>query len=232
MERDGSRPRSRAGRGRRQPRPDSSRRGVLADHFTRGRCCSSATRFPGGAESRKGVPQARHVHVLLKQGERILADYFPGICDELVAGGSSRVDMAGDTRWFYFGDWKARFASGIDHALSRAGAFLEWQRARSASRRFRTSRIAGRAQRRRPRGRRRGTRSRRPPRPEGEADAAELDSRPARRRERSRLAHAALAAQDAGLSGAARDARCRSTSATRAGSIAGRASPRRLARAS
>ena len=62
---------------------------VLADHFTEV-LLVERDRFPGGAEWRKGVPQARHVHVLLKQGERVVADYFPGICDELVREGSPR----------------------------------------------------------------------------------------------------------------------------------------------
>src|SRR4029453_1916032 len=89
-------------------------------------------RFPRDAAWRKGVPQARHVHVLLKQGERVVADYFPGICDELVSEGSFRVDMAGDTRWLHFGDWKARFASGMT-MLCQSRAFLEWKvRARVA----------------------------------------------------------------------------------------------------
>ncbi len=81
--------------------------------------------FPDGPESRKGVPQARHVHVLLKQGERILADYFPGIVDDLVRGGSSQVDMSRDTRWLFFGGWKVRFSSGME-MLSQSRAYLEW----------------------------------------------------------------------------------------------------------
>ena len=82
--------------------------------------------LPATPEPRKGAPQARHVHVLLKQGERILADLFPGLVDELLAGGATQVDMAGDTRWFYFGAWKARFASGVDF-LSQSRSFLEWR---------------------------------------------------------------------------------------------------------
>jgi 2-polyprenyl-6-methoxyphenol hydroxylase-like FAD-dependent oxidoreductase len=79
-----------------------------------------------GPEARKGVPQARHVHVLLKEGERILADLFPGLVAELVAAGATVVDMARDTHWFYFGAWKARFASGVEF-LSQSRSFLEWR---------------------------------------------------------------------------------------------------------
>jgi flavin-dependent dehydrogenase len=82
--------------------------------------------LPETPDTRKGVPQARHVHVLLKQGERILADFFPGLVDELTAAGATAIDMARDTRWFYFGAWKARFASGIEF-LSQSRSFLEWQ---------------------------------------------------------------------------------------------------------
>jgi 2-polyprenyl-6-methoxyphenol hydroxylase-like FAD-dependent oxidoreductase len=98
---------------------------ALARHFAQ---VTLIERDPSVAtpEPRKGVPQARHVHVLLKQGERILADLFPGLVDELVAAGATQVDMAGDTRWFYFGAWKTRFASGIDF-LSQSRSFLEWR---------------------------------------------------------------------------------------------------------
>ena len=97
---------------------------ALARHFPRVTLVERDA-LPETPDTRKGVPQARHVHVLLKQGERILADYFPGLVDELTAAGATQVDMAGDTHWFYFGAWKARFASGIDF-LSQSRSFLEW----------------------------------------------------------------------------------------------------------
>jgi len=96
---------------------------ILADHFD-DVLLVERDRFPSGAEARKGVPQGRHVHVLLKQGERLIAHYFPGICDELVRRGASRVDMADDTRWLHFGDWKARFPSGMT-MLSQSRPLLE-----------------------------------------------------------------------------------------------------------
>jgi 2-polyprenyl-6-methoxyphenol hydroxylase-like FAD-dependent oxidoreductase len=37
---------------------------------------------------RRGVPQARHVHVLLARGAQILDELFPGFLDELVADGA------------------------------------------------------------------------------------------------------------------------------------------------
>jgi 2-polyprenyl-6-methoxyphenol hydroxylase-like FAD-dependent oxidoreductase len=41
-----------------------------------------------GAVVRRGVPQGRHVHVLLARGAQILDELFPGFLDELVAGGA------------------------------------------------------------------------------------------------------------------------------------------------
>ena len=83
-------------------------------------------RFPDGPDFRKGLPQMRHVHVLLKQGERVMAHYFPELLDELIAGGAHLIDMGGDLRWFNFGNWKTRFQSGVDFFCQSRG-FLEWK---------------------------------------------------------------------------------------------------------
>ncbi len=98
---------------------------ALTEHF------SSVTlverdRFPEGPGFRKGLPQMRHVHVLRKQGERVIADYFPGLLAELIAGGAHLIDMGGDLRWFNFGNWKTRFQSGMDFFCQSRG-FLEWK---------------------------------------------------------------------------------------------------------
>lgn len=78
----------------------------------------------GAQEWRKGVPQSRHVHVLLKRGEWILERYFPGLVRDLLASGSEQIDMVGDTRWYYFGGWKTPFRSGLQ-MLCQTRGFLE-----------------------------------------------------------------------------------------------------------
>jgi 2-polyprenyl-6-methoxyphenol hydroxylase-like FAD-dependent oxidoreductase len=98
---------------------------VLAPHFERVTLIERDL-LPDGPEARKGVPQIRHVHVLLKRGETIIAQYFPGVLDELRAAGSNCIDMAGDTRWFHFGDWKPRFKSGMEF-YCQSRPFLEWK---------------------------------------------------------------------------------------------------------
>ncbi|GAA2631550.1 FAD-dependent oxidoreductase [Actinomadura fulvescens] len=39
-------------------------------------------------EARRGVPQGKHAHLLLARGKQLLEQMFPGITDELVAGGA------------------------------------------------------------------------------------------------------------------------------------------------
>ncbi len=96
---------------------------ALTEHF-RSVTLIERDRFPDDSSFRKGVPQMRHVHVLLKQGERIIAHYFPELLPELIAGGAHLIDMGGDLRWFNFGNWKTRFKSGVDFFCQSRG-FLE-----------------------------------------------------------------------------------------------------------
>ncbi len=60
---------------------------VLADFF---RTVTVVERdvLPDGPAVRRGVPQGRHVHVLLARGAQILQDLFPGFLNELVAAGA------------------------------------------------------------------------------------------------------------------------------------------------
>ncbi len=98
---------------------------ALAGHFDRVTLVERDA-LPRGPEARKGVPQIRHVHVLLKRGETILARLFPGIVDDLRAGGANCIDMGRDTRWYHFGGWKERFQSGMEF-LSQTRPYLEWK---------------------------------------------------------------------------------------------------------
>jgi 2-polyprenyl-6-methoxyphenol hydroxylase-like FAD-dependent oxidoreductase len=68
---------------------------------------------PEKAESRKGVPQDRHVHCLLAAGSDALAALFPGIFETLQAQGARPTDMANDVAWFNAGSWRLQYPSGI-----------------------------------------------------------------------------------------------------------------------
>src|SRR5947209_3491921 len=69
---------------------------VLADHFDKVTILDR-DRFPQGPEARKGVPQGRHIHLLLLEGERILDQLFPGFGAELTAAGAPQVHWFKDS---------------------------------------------------------------------------------------------------------------------------------------
>ena len=93
--------------------------GVLAPRFERVTVIERDP-APGEREARKGVPQGRHVHILLKAGENGLGEIFPGLAADLEANGSCRVDFGEDFGWFHHGVWKVRHESGITlHMQSR-----------------------------------------------------------------------------------------------------------------
>ena len=81
--------------------------------------------LPATPRSRPGVPQARHAHILLARGQRAYETLFPGIDAELAAAGAPRIDWTADTRLYFFGGWKPRFASGIASRLCSRD-LLEW----------------------------------------------------------------------------------------------------------
>src|SRR5215831_10203724 len=115
--------------------------GALARHFARVTLLER-DEYPDLPGARKGTPQARHVHVLLKQGEAALERLFPGFFAELESRGGQRVDTSGDARWFYFGGWKARFKSGIE-MVSQSRPLLEWSLRRRVAALTSTELVAG-----------------------------------------------------------------------------------------
>jgi 2-polyprenyl-6-methoxyphenol hydroxylase-like FAD-dependent oxidoreductase len=51
--------------------------------------------LPETAEHRRGVPQGRHAHLLVPGGAQVLDELFPGLLDDLVAGGAPAIrDLA------------------------------------------------------------------------------------------------------------------------------------------
>ena len=67
---------------------------VLANHFEQVSLIERDA-FPDTPAHRNGVPQARHLHVLLLKGKAIFERYFPGFEEELLARGAVAAD-AGD----------------------------------------------------------------------------------------------------------------------------------------
>lgn len=98
---------------------------VLADHFQQVTLVERDT-FPSAPDPRKGVPQARHAHVLLVRGQRILNELLPGLPAELAAAGAPTVDWGADVAWHTAVGWAPRAPSDmITQTCSRD--LLEWQ---------------------------------------------------------------------------------------------------------
>ena len=61
---------------------------VLSDRFERVTLVER-NRFPDEVIPRKGVPQARHLHILLARGRQTMEQLLPGIGEELTAAGAT-----------------------------------------------------------------------------------------------------------------------------------------------
>ncbi len=83
---------------------------VLADHFDRVTLIERDA-YAENCETRRGIPQANHVHGLLARGRQILEELFPGVQDEMIAAGAPVVDMANEIAWFTRAGWGVRFPS-------------------------------------------------------------------------------------------------------------------------
>ena len=97
---------------------------VLADRFDQVTVVDRDT-LPDAPTWRSQVPQGRHPHLLLASGARLLEGWFPGIVDELYAGGAVEIDLAADMHWYQGGGVARRPQSSLrGPAMSRP--FLEW----------------------------------------------------------------------------------------------------------
>lgn len=52
--------------------------------------------MPDEPVARRGVPQSRHIHVLMEAGRATLEDLFPGYCEDLISAGGLVIDGVSD----------------------------------------------------------------------------------------------------------------------------------------
>ena len=98
---------------------------VLADHFGQVTIIER-DELPDAPEVRGGVPQGRHIHALLAQGQDIMEALFPGLSDELTSAGSPRIKWGLDTAYLTVGGWTRRDESGLEtNIITRPD--LEWR---------------------------------------------------------------------------------------------------------
>ncbi|MBA4864646.1 FAD-dependent monooxygenase [Streptomyces sp. PSKA54] len=81
-------------------------------------------RFPEEPGPRPGVPQSRHLHVLLEGGQQALDSLLPGFMDELRAAGAPRVGMPSDMVQWQDGRWFRRLPA-TTHLSTGSRAQLE-----------------------------------------------------------------------------------------------------------
>ena len=92
---------------------------VLADHFERVTIIER-DQLPAQAQSRPGVPQDKHVHVLVARGMQIMGQLFPNIAADLQAAGAVHLNLSRDSRTKLRGHWLSRFTGPYEtYACSR-----------------------------------------------------------------------------------------------------------------
>ncbi|MFE3742228.1 FAD-dependent oxidoreductase [Streptomyces sp. NPDC059134] len=97
---------------------------VLSDHADRVTVVER-DRFPDGPEPRAGVPQSRHLHVLLESGQRALEKLLPGILAELGERGFPRIGQPSDLVQWQGGRFFRRTPASA-HLLTGSRPLLEW----------------------------------------------------------------------------------------------------------
>ncbi|WP_314613033.1 NAD(P)/FAD-dependent oxidoreductase [Streptomyces stackebrandtii] len=97
---------------------------VLAEHAEKVTVVER-DRFPEGPEARPGVPQGRHLHVLIAGGQTAFDALLPGFMDELRDLGAPKVGVPEDMVQWQNGKWFRRTAASA-HFYSGARPQLEW----------------------------------------------------------------------------------------------------------
>lgn len=97
---------------------------ILLEHFDNVTLIER-DQLPEKPELRRGVPQMRHGHALQTQGQRILEQMFPGIEEELVAGGAPKINWSSEFYFLSLWGWVCNFSSDSITAIC-SRTFLEW----------------------------------------------------------------------------------------------------------
>ena len=72
--------------------------------------------LPENTAQRRGVPQGKHLHMMLSRGTRIIGELFPGLADELATAGAPTIDGSDPSRFY------VRVG---EHVLCQTGPFVD-----------------------------------------------------------------------------------------------------------
>ncbi|MFE5597240.1 NAD(P)/FAD-dependent oxidoreductase [Streptomyces sp. NPDC056549] len=97
---------------------------VLAEHAEKVTVVER-DRYPEGPDARPGVPQGRHLHVLITGGQQALDELLPGFMKELGELGAPKVGAPEDMVQWQNGRWFRR-TSATAHFSTGSRPQLEW----------------------------------------------------------------------------------------------------------
>ncbi len=97
---------------------------VLAQHFDRVTIVERDF-FPEKPVPRAGIPQSRHLHILLNRGKIILEELFPGLQNELVTAGAPILDPK-SIAWFSPAGWAPQFSPDECDLIMFSRGLLDW----------------------------------------------------------------------------------------------------------
>jgi 2-polyprenyl-6-methoxyphenol hydroxylase-like FAD-dependent oxidoreductase len=80
--------------------------------------------LPDDDQVRRGVPQGRHLHMLLSSGRTALEALLPGFTSDMLAAGAHGGDLQRDLQWIVDGEPLPRLPSGL-FGLTASRPFLE-----------------------------------------------------------------------------------------------------------
>ncbi|MBA0052491.1 enterotoxin [Streptomyces sp. AJS327] len=81
--------------------------------------------LPPGPELRKGVPQARHAHLMWSGGARLIESLLPGTTERLLSAGAHRVGVQADMVSMSAYGWQRRFPE-TQFMLAASRPLLDW----------------------------------------------------------------------------------------------------------
>lgn len=86
---------------------------VLSNHFDHVTVIERDQLLLNSNNFRKGVPQARHPHLLMLRGQEILEEMFPGMVADLLNNGADPINLGTDWVWHSFDGSRPHFESDI-----------------------------------------------------------------------------------------------------------------------
>lgn len=97
---------------------------ILSHHYSRVSVLERDN-LPEGSDFRAGVPQGRHVHLLLIRGARELEIMFPGIQQELQDLGAQAFDIVNDCHYYLKNGWTTPQPTELK-TLSATRPLFDW----------------------------------------------------------------------------------------------------------